>query len=170
MYPSELSRGSIMPSYAYLFQGSTRGEDLISYLQSLHSNSFAEHTILQQTWTPSQDSFNRATPEEGSLLYAKYCATCHEQDGITKRRWATSFRQPPPVFPGHQLQHSSDAAISPRRVFVLSRIVKFGIPGTDMPGHEYFSDQQIASLAVWLDQIMASTPSATNPLSQGENR
>ncbi|HTM17020.1 MAG TPA: hypothetical protein VL135_08955, partial [Terracidiphilus sp.] len=32
----------------------------------------------------------------------------------------------------------------------LAQIAKFGILGTDMPGHEYLNDQQIASVALWL--------------------
>jgi cytochrome c oxidase cbb3-type subunit 2 len=34
----------------------------------------------------------------------------------------------------------------------LATIVKFGIAGTDMPGHEYLSDNEIASLSLWLAQ------------------
>jgi cytochrome c oxidase cbb3-type subunit 2 len=37
----------------------------------------------------------------------------------------------------------------------LARIAKFGIPGTDMPGHEYLSDEEIASLSLRLTQIIA---------------
>jgi cytochrome c oxidase cbb3-type subunit 2 len=34
----------------------------------------------------------------------------------------------------------------------LAQIAKFGVPGTDMPGHEYLSDREIASLSLWLGQ------------------
>jgi len=37
----------------------------------------------------------------------------------------------------------------------LAHIAKFGIPGTDMPGHEYLSDEEIASLSLRLTQITA---------------
>jgi len=37
----------------------------------------------------------------------------------------------------------------------LAQITKFGIPNTDMPGHEYLSDQQIASIGLWLSQVIA---------------
>jgi cytochrome c oxidase cbb3-type subunit 2 len=37
----------------------------------------------------------------------------------------------------------------------LAQIAKFGLPGTDMPGHEYLSDNEIASIALWLSQSIA---------------
>ena len=37
----------------------------------------------------------------------------------------------------------------------LEQIAKFGVPGTDMPGHEYLSDQQIASIGLWLSHLIA---------------
>jgi cytochrome c oxidase cbb3-type subunit 2 len=46
-----------------------------------------------------------------------------------------------------------DATGSPReRELRLDQIIKFGIPETDMPGHEYLSDQAIASIALWLNR------------------
>jgi cytochrome c oxidase cbb3-type subunit 2 len=39
-----------------------------------------------------------------------------------------------------------------------ARIVKFGIPGTDMPGHEYLSDHQIASVVLWLRPTEKDAP------------
>jgi hypothetical protein len=37
----------------------------------------------------------------------------------------------------------------------LAKIIKFGIPGTDMPGHETLSDQDIASLRAYLLNLRA---------------
>jgi len=37
----------------------------------------------------------------------------------------------------------------------IAEIVKFGIPGTDMPGHEYLPDQQISSIGMWVAQNMS---------------
>jgi cytochrome c oxidase cbb3-type subunit 2 len=34
----------------------------------------------------------------------------------------------------------------------IAQIVRFGLPGTDMPGHEYFSENDIASISLWLTQ------------------
>ena len=46
----------------------------------------------------------------------------------------------------------------------IARIAKFGIPGTDMPGHEWLGDRQIASISLWLAQSMAQTEQ-THPYS-----
>ena len=39
-----------------------------------------------------------------------------------------------------------------RRIDRIARIMKFGLSGTDMPGHELLSDREIASLSLWLTQ------------------
>lgn len=31
----------------------------------------------------------------------------------------------------------------------FARIVKFGLPLTDVPGHEYLADRDVASLSLW---------------------
>jgi hypothetical protein len=35
----------------------------------------------------------------------------------------------------------------------LARIIKFGIPGTDMPGHETLSDQDIITLRTYVMKL-----------------
>jgi hypothetical protein len=44
----------------------------------------------------------------------------------------------------------------------LAQIAKFGIPGTDMPGHEYLNDRQIASLALFLKLAPVQSVSRTS--------
>ena len=41
--------------------------------------------------------------------------------------------------------------------FALRRSDKFGIPGTDMPGHEYLPDRDIASMSLWLSQFIVQS-------------
>jgi cytochrome c oxidase cbb3-type subunit 2 len=36
----------------------------------------------------------------------------------------------------------------------FAQIIKFGIPDTDMPGHEYLSGNDISSISLWLNQTM----------------
>jgi cytochrome c oxidase cbb3-type subunit 2 len=33
------------------------------------------------------------------------------------------------------------------RLKLIAHIIKFGLPGTDMPGHEYLPDEEVAALA-----------------------
>jgi hypothetical protein len=35
----------------------------------------------------------------------------------------------------------------------IARIIKFGIPGTDMPGHEYFNDETVFALTHLVEEM-----------------
>jgi cytochrome c oxidase cbb3-type subunit 2 len=63
-------------------------------------------------------------------------------------------RLPPDLTVGPYLDLQSSTAPA-QQMDRLARIAKFGIPGTDMPGHEYLSDQEIASLSLRLTQVIA---------------
>ena len=152
--PPEVSGASIMPSYAFLF-GDNRGNDLVAYLASLHSAGTAEHQFTERTWRPSVAALSASNSGDGERLFQRHCATCHSKTGYTRLTWQSNFKRLPPdlqVGPYYYLPPSEPAGKSSDR---LAQIVKFGIPGTDMPGHEYFSDQQVASISLWLSQIIA---------------
>ena len=149
--PSEVSNSSFMPSYAYLFRNSTRGDELIAYLASLKSPSYEGHIQAEQTWRPIASA---ATAGEGATLFATYCSTCHEATGSTRISWQKSFqRQPPSLRTGPWL-YLNPLESDEQRQLRLARITKFGIPGTDMPGHEYLSDHDVSSIALWLSQTI----------------
>lgn len=137
--PSVLSPGSVMPSYAFLFRDG-RGDQLVSYLVSLQSAHLDQQRALQRAWQPASTS--AASAAEGEQLYTRLCATCHEATGAARQRWPGEFTRQPPSLMQSKFEHSSKLP--------LASIVKFGIPGTNMPGHEYLTDQQIASLVLWL--------------------
>jgi len=42
------------------------------------------------------------------------------------------------------------AAASNQPQTKLAQIARFGMPGTDMPGHEYLNEPNLASVALWL--------------------
>ena len=168
--PDEVSHASFMPSYAYLFEGSTRGDDLVKYLGSLKSPQYAEHVALEQAWQLSSDSLVAANRDEGEHLYGAYCTTCHDSTGATRSAWRSQFRRlPPNLQTGPRLYVPAD--MSRERILRFAQIIKFGIPGTDMPGHEYLSDGDIASMALWLNQnINLSQHLARVDNKSGENR
>jgi cytochrome c oxidase cbb3-type subunit 2 len=152
--PPEVSGASIMPSYAFLFRDE-RGDDLVSYLESLHGSDTPQHLILEGNWHPSPSAISMADVQDGKRAFQRRCATCHEAGGRT--RWEAHFKRLPPdlsVGPYFHLAPSDDDA---QRRDRLARIVKFGIPGTDMPGHEYLSDNEIASISLWLSQTIAQS-------------
>lgn len=153
--PREVSPTSFMPSYRFLFADSTRGDDLVEYLASLQSPAYPKHIAMEQGWQPSESSLAAANPDEGAHLYGVYCASCHEPWGSARAEWRTQFKRlPPNLHTGPWLHiHASDT--SRERVLRLARMVKFGIAGTDMPGHEYLPDHDIASMALWLNRTMS---------------
>jgi len=146
--PATLSYNSPMPSYAFLFEDS-RGSDLVAYLVSRHRASSEQHREEESNWQPSAAVLINSSAEEGAMLYAHSCATCHEQDGVARLRWKTEFHKLPPEQATLRLELREYTAIR------IAQIIKFGIPNTDMPGHEYFNDRQITSLTLWLTRRSA---------------
>ncbi len=147
--PGELSLASFMPPYAYLFQD-RRGADLVAYLESLYNASPAQ-TAIQKAWRPSTPG----DASEGAALFALHCATCHSEGGRTRRNWQAAFKRLPPDLSTGPFLHLPASDSPAGHQDRLARIVKFGLPGTDMPGHEYLSDRQVASLSRWLAQRVA---------------
>ncbi|MHB1020853.1 MAG: cbb3-type cytochrome c oxidase subunit II [Acidobacteriaceae bacterium] len=152
--PAELSYRSFMPSYRYLFQDH-RGDDLVAYLQSLQGGAVKQHLAAERAWHPSPEVVAAANAGKGAQLFRHFCATCHASDGSTRRDWQTSFKKLPPdltVGPFSYLPVSgSNVELRDR----LAQIVKFGIPGTDMPGHEYLHADDITSISLWVAQNIA---------------
>ena len=128
--PSEVSHASFMPSYAYLFGGvgGQRGDDLIAYLSSLRGNGEADHRLQEEAWQPAAEAIAGAKQADGARLFADHCATCHDANGPTRRRWETSFQRVPPDLAVGPFLHWSTSASDAERRLQLARIIKFGIP------------------------------------------
>jgi cytochrome c oxidase cbb3-type subunit 2 len=148
--PAQITGGSIMPSFAMLFNDS-RGEDLVAYLASLQSGNVTGHLAEEQAWRPSALAEQQANPVEGHREYQKFCGTCHDSDGATRVRWQSALREQPADVVRGPFRYPAPADPDQRRAR-FEQVAKFGIPGTDMPGHEYLSDHEIASLDLWLNQ------------------
>ncbi len=134
--PRVVSPASIMPAYGALFQGSPKGEDLLAYLASLHSPDSRAHVrAVAAAWQP------RATQPlpNGAALFTRYCATCHAPQGRARAEWGGSFHRLPPLLAGRTW--------APASVPRLERLVKFGLPGADMPGREYLPDGSVEAIA-----------------------
>ena len=145
--PSEVSHASFMPSYGYLF-ADDRGNDLIGYLQTLKGGDVAEHRDAQQAWRLPVETSPDAS--RGVRLFGDYCATCHTANGSTRQLWRKSFQKLPPDLALGSYQHVPASTPQAQRIDAFARILKFGLPSTDMPGHEYLADRDIASISLWL--------------------
>lgn len=150
--PTAVSGSAVMPSYAFLFRDG-RGNDLVAYLASLRSDGAEkQRAILEQQWHLSEGSFAAANVDNGGHLYDRYCATCHNSDGKMRLKWQSQFIESPAVISAGILETGIVGGTESSRINHLAQIIKFGIPNSDMAGHEYLSDRDIASLTAWLTQ------------------
>jgi cytochrome c oxidase cbb3-type subunit 2 len=140
-----------MPSFGFLFQDE-RGPDLVLYLESLHGFGTQAHQNAEKQWQPSASASSHANAIDGAQLYIGYCATCHNSDGRTREAWQARFKNLPTNLTAGPFRYLNPSESHPERLVHLAQIAKFGIPATDMPGHEYLSDDDLASLSLWLSQ------------------
>jgi cytochrome c oxidase cbb3-type subunit 2 len=147
--PAEVSGASIMPSFGFLFRDG-RGDDLVAYLASLRGGATNEHENEEDRWNPSAEAMAHADSQAGARLFSRYCATCHAAEGRTRRQ--VNFKRLPPDSTAGPFLHLQASDSYAQRMNRLAQIAKFGIPGTDMAGHEYLSDKDIASIALWLSE------------------
>lgn len=142
--PRMVSPGSKMPSYAHLFRDG-RGDDLVAYLSSLGHETSAQHWALAQSFPRGGIAPHGLS--HGRALFARYCTPCHGSSGrgdgpaAGELQPATAIDLLKPQF--LLVPADGDGEPDPE---ALARTIKFGIPGTSMPGHEVFSDEEIAEL------------------------
>jgi cytochrome c oxidase cbb3-type subunit 2 len=169
--PAQISHGSIMPSFAPLFR-TQRGDDLIAYIGTLRppdTHQDIDRLAIERSWHVPASAFSAATPSHGEQLFKQECATCHNSNGATRHQWRNSFHRIPPILtqgpllnvPIHRGNLQRDS---------LAQIVKFGISATDMAGHEYLSDADVASLTLYLEQITPQLLTTATNKSHGDIR
>jgi cytochrome c oxidase cbb3-type subunit 2 len=141
--PREVSPGTRMPSYSHLFAvGDDRGEALVAYLASLGADTVAARQAQIAAWRPRPDHVTE--PAAAARLFARWCVPCHGGSGradgplagklsVRPADWATA--------PFRHVPKGSDIEL------VLSRIIKFGLPGLPMAGREYLPDADVVGLA-----------------------
>jgi thiosulfate dehydrogenase len=142
-----------MPSYAHLF-GDSRGQDLVAYLSSLGADRSAERQALRAGNDPLA-SAGEPDASHGAALFARYCAPCHGRGGRgdggalglslpTMNLTKGYFVRLPPAGPDDRRRE-------------LAGIIRFGVPGGLMPGHEWLSDQEVADLAAFVSHLAGSS-------------
>jgi cytochrome c553 len=141
--PQAISPGSRMPSYAHLFaQGDNRGEALLAYLASLGADTMAERQKQIASWTPADRAALAAT--ESAKLFQRLCAPCHGETGNGRGPLVAKLSVRPPNWATDAWRHVPPGADAETR---LAQIIKFGLPGLPMAGHEYLSDPEVVGLA-----------------------
>jgi len=148
--PRALNPRSRMPSYDHLFDGDgTRGRDLVAYLSSLGASTAVER--WEQTGKQAIAPSSTPSAARGAVLFAESCAACHGAEGRGEGLLAARLNDPyvtlrKPVF------HSVRPGAEPIEQ-TLARIIRFGLPPTSMPGHEWLTDQQVADLVAFVKTL-----------------
>jgi cbb3-type cytochrome c oxidase subunit II len=156
MNPPMLSHDSPMPTYAYLF-ADERGEALLAYMRSLgETNAGAHLAMSQQMWRLADIALAAAKRLDGEALLQKHCATCHASGGLTRETWKSRFNRLPPDLVAGPFVYVPTGAESNWRLHRIAEIIKFGLAGTDMPGHEYLPDDQVAAMAAQVIRLAES--------------
>jgi len=157
--PRALIPGSRMPSYAALFAGDgRRGADLVAYLQSLGRGvRAARKDLVAEAAVPER----AGSAGHGRELFGRYCAACHGARGRGDGRLAAAERGPDPTGDVARTMDLTKGAFwavswSPRTEPLeadIARTIRFGIPGTPMPGHEALTDEQVRDLVAYVEAL-----------------
>lgn len=138
--PRKFVKDSPMPSYAHLFEDG-RGEDLIAWLAADQGDALAWRMEKAASWQPSGGASG-----DGASLFAAHCAVCHGIEGRGDGELAGAFAKAPPDLVRGPFVWTADPASLPR-------VIRWGVPGTDMPGHEVLEDGEVLALAAWVKSL-----------------
>jgi cytochrome c oxidase cbb3-type subunit 2 len=157
MAPRSLVPASRMPSYAHLFApGDLRGDSLVAYLASLGADAAAEHYQATQGYRFEHD-LATGNAARGARLFGHWCVPCHGADGYGDGPAAEAFARPAAnLRKGRPWLVSWGPGAEPLAL-ALARVVKFGVAGTSMPGHETLPDQDVADLVAHVQTLLGDT-------------
>jgi cytochrome c oxidase cbb3-type subunit 2 len=154
--PREVSPGTRMPSYAYLFaDGGERGEALLAYLAALGADTVEARRAQTAAWAPSAGA--ALAPEAGRRLFVRLCSPCHGEIGRGDGPLAVRLSVRPPDWSRAPWRHVPPEA-DPE--MALGRIIKFGLPGLTMAGHEYLPDREVVGLAQYVRSLQKGSRTA----------
>lgn len=149
--PRSLSPGSRMPDYDHLFRGEgERGEDLVAFLDSLGTEVAEERYAQTQAQPLANVVAAGGEAGRGRQVFQRYCAVCHGPQGRGDGPLATALGRPAMnLRKGTFWLVSWGPGAAPLEEG-LARLIKFGLPGTSMPGHEYLTDRQLADVVAYV--------------------
>jgi cytochrome c oxidase cbb3-type subunit 2 len=138
MHPQALAPGTPMPSYAHLFE-SGKGDDLVRYLKESSESNIGKLLERASKWKPAVT----AADADGKALFARHCAACHGANGLGNGSLSLDLvRKPVNLKDGPFVWTPVGEGLDLK----IARAIKFGLPGTDMPGHEVLEDRQVLAL------------------------
>lgn len=153
--PRSLVPTSRMPSYPHLFEDGTRGDDLVAYLSSLGAENGSSWLELTRS---VEMASHPGSPGRGQRLFATYCAPCHGAEGRGDGTLAPAVYRPAMnLRKGAYWLIDWGPGAEPTAT-ALARLVKYGVPGTSMPGHEYFSNRDVADVVAFVETLGGDGP------------
>jgi cytochrome c oxidase cbb3-type subunit 2 len=134
-----------MPSYAHLFApGDRRGEDLVEYLAALGAADAAGRlAIVEAATVPAP----LVAGDAGGALFRDLCAACHGESGRGDGPLARHFARRAIDLTKPRLFHDPGDLAGTENLAALQKLIRWGVPGTAMAGHETLSDDEIGALA-----------------------
>jgi mono/diheme cytochrome c family protein len=92
-------------------------------------------------------------PARGQKTFQRNCAPCHGDEGRGDGPEAARFFRPAMDLRKGDFWYTGRDLTPAQLHTELARIVRFGVFGTSMPGHETFTDQQVADVAAYVQQL-----------------
>ena len=154
--PRAVSPGSTMPRYAHLFAaGDPRGEALVAYLGSLGADTAETRARQIAAWNPPALA---GDARRGAKLFGTLCASCHGADARGRGPLAAKLAaSPADLVAGPRPRTTRTTAEA--TAAELARVIRFGVPGTAMAGHETLPAADIAALTAYVSGLKLATPS-----------
>ncbi len=158
--PRALAPASRMPSYAHLFApGDSRGADLVEYLAALGAGAGTERlAALAAAPLPS----SQPAPG-GARLFRELCAACHGASGRGDGPLAASFPAAAIDLGKERLTWVAALPHGDADPDALVRLIRWGVPGTAMAGHETLAAAEIAALAAEVAALRAPRLAENSP-------
>ncbi|HRE82925.1 MAG TPA: cbb3-type cytochrome c oxidase subunit II [Opitutaceae bacterium] len=147
--PQSVSPGSRMPAYAHLFEnGDTRGPALLAYLASLGAGTEVAREKQITQWAPPP--VTAVVPQRAVELFQRLCQHCHGASGKGDGPMVMQLALHPPNWTTDTWRHVDSGSTMEEQI---SRIIKFGLPGAAMAGHEYLTDAEVVGLARYVRSL-----------------
>lgn len=149
--PKAFNKESTMPSYAHLFENdSLEGDALIAFLKKPEKDLVNTHLQKREEWKPVGNS---SDTNNGQRLFQEHCMMCHGDSSNYPGSLAQHFKRLPTNLKDGSFAFSAGLTNSIESRHRIARIIKYGIYGTDMPGHETLSDDNVLDLVSYLHAL-----------------
>ena len=123
--------------------------------RSLGADTTAARAQTIAAWSPPVVT---GDPARGTKLFAALCASCHGVDARGRGPLAEKLAAPPADLVAGPRPRTTRAAPESTAA-ELARVIRFGVPGTAMAGHETLSETDIAALTAFVTALkLTATP------------